>query len=451
MRDRLQLSAAAFGTHPDTDTMRVALVALLWLLAPVAAAAAGVVVIDPANGPGTDYTSITAYLLDVPANGDVLLLRSGTYAGGVVTGGLTLSFVADAGADVDFVNAGTGVVGGSALMVGANGGGAALVRGLTFSTPEEGGVPLAVIGSDGPGRFVFVEECSVPTSGAAGATFGNAGRTAISRSTFHGCIADETGGSTVYGIEGKPGAVVSQGRLAVFGSEFVGGRGLDGGLYGGEPLDAMAGAPGVMTLDGTSAVKLFSRTVLTGGTGGDGAFPGGCLLPGDGGDGVLVLSGSGVKAVAPTGALAAGGSAAPGCGPDGATGALLDHFPAAEAPAALPGTPATVVLSRVVREGQSAQLTVQDASGHYVALLVGFAPQFTYLEKFSGVLVVSATQVIEIGTLPGPGSITFSVPVPQLGAGVESLIVYVQPLTLDPQGHKVLGAPSAMLMLDDSF
>jgi len=34
---------------------------------------------------------------------------------------------------------------------------------------------------------------------------------------------------------------------------------------------------------------------------------------------------------------------------------------------------------------------------------------------------------------------------------VESLIVYVQPLTLDPQGHKVLGVPSAMLMLDDSF
>ena len=60
--------------------MRVALVALLWLLAPVASAAAGVVVIDPSNGPGTDYTSITAYLLDVPANGDVLLLRSGTYA-----------------------------------------------------------------------------------------------------------------------------------------------------------------------------------------------------------------------------------------------------------------------------------------------------------------------------------------------------------------------------------
>jgi len=148
--------------------MRVALFALLWLLAPVAAAAAAhVVVIDPANGPGTDYTSITAYLLDVPANGDVLLLRSGTYPGGVVSGGLTLSFVADAGADVQLVNNGTGVFGGNALMVGANGGGAALVRGLTFSTPAEGGVPLAVIGSDGPGSLVFVEECSVPTSGAA--------------------------------------------------------------------------------------------------------------------------------------------------------------------------------------------------------------------------------------------------------------------------------------------
>jgi hypothetical protein len=429
--------------------MRVALFVLASLLAPVAAA--GVVVIDPANGPGADYTSITDYLLAVPANGDVLLLRSGTYPGGVVSGGLTLSFVADAGADVQFVNSGTGVFGGNALMVGANGGGAALVRGLTFSTPEEGGVPLAVIGLDAPGSFVFVEECSVPTSGAAGATFGNAGRTAISRCTFHGSIADETGGSTVYGIEGKPGAVVSQGRLAVFGSEFVGGRGLDAGLYGGEPLDAMAGSPGVMTLDGTSALKVFSSTVVTGGTGGDGAFPGGCLLPGAGGDGVLVLSGGGVKAIAVTGVLAEGGLAWPGCGPHGAPGELLDHFPSAEAPAVLPGTPATVVLSRVAREGQSAELTLQDAGGHHVALLIGYAPQFTYFEKFSGVLVVSPSQVIDLGTLSGPGDVTFTFTVPALGAGVESLIAYVQPLSLDPQGHKVLGVPSAILMLDASF
>jgi len=430
--------------------MRHALLVLASLLVPVAAAAAGVVVIDPANGPGADFTSINAYLLGTPANGDVVLLRSGTYAGGVVSV-LTISFVADAGADVHFVNNGTGVFGGSALMAGANGGGAALVRGITFSTPQEGGVPLTLIGSNAPGSFVFVEECSVPTSGAAGATFGNGGRTAISRCTFHGCVADESAGSSGYGIEGKPGAVVSQGRLAVFGSEFVGGRGLDAGLYQDEPLDAMAGAPGVMTLDGTSAVKVFSASVLTGGTGGDGAHPGGCLLAGDGGDGLLVLSGSGVKAVAPTGAIAAGGIAWPGCGDDGAPGALLDHFPSAEAPAVLPGTPATVVISRVAREGQNAELTVQDAEGHHVALLVGYAPQFTYLEKFSGVQVVSAALVVDIGTLSAPGSLTFSIPVPELGAGVESLIAYVQPVSVDPQGHKVLGTPSAILMLDSSL
>ena len=428
--------------------MRLALV-VASLLTPITAAA-GVVVIDPANGPGADYTSITDYLLAVPASGDVLLLRSGTYAGGVVSGGLTLSFVADAGADVHFVNAGIGVFGGSALMVGANGGGAALVRGLSLSTPVEGGVPLSILGSNVPGSFVFVEECSVPTAGAAGATFGNGGRTAISRCSFHGSIADETAGSTGYGIEGKPGAIVSQGRLAVFGSEFVGGRGLDAGMYNGEPLDAMAGSPGVMTLDGTSALKVFSSTVLTGGTGGDGAFPGGCLMAGDGGDGVLVLSGSGVKAVAVSGALAAGGVAVPGCGPDGATGELLDHFPSAEAPAELPGTPASVVLSRVVREGQSAELTLQGADGHHVALLVGLAPQFTYLAKFNGVLVVAPSLVVELGTLSG-ASVTFTFPVPELGVGVESVIAYVQPLSLDAQGHKVLGGPSAMLMLDASF
>jgi hypothetical protein len=429
--------------------MRTALLVLASLLAAAAPAAAGVVVIDPANGPGTDFTSIQDYLITAAMNGDIVLLRSGTYES--VTSVQTLSFIADAGADVQFVNSGTGVFGGHALLVGASGGGAALVRGITFSTPQEGGVPLGVIGLNAPGSMVFIEECNVPTSGAAGATFGNAGRTAVARSTFHGSIADETTGSSGYGIEGKPGAIVSQGRLAIFGGEFVGGRGLNAGLYSGEPLDAMAGAPGIMTLDGTSAVKVLSGTVLTGGTGGDGAFPGGCLLPGDGGDGVLVLQGSGVKAVAVSGALSAGGTAWPGCGAGGAPGELLDEFPGAQTPVVLPGTPAAVVLSRVVREGQNAELTVQDATGHHVALLIGFAPQFTYLEKFHGVQVVAPTLVIDIGTLASPGSFTFPVVIPELGAGVEALIAYVQPVSLDPQGNKVLGSPSAMLMLDSSF
>ena len=143
--------------------MRVARFVLASFLASLSTAAAGVVVIDPANGPGTDYTTITAYLLATPANGDVLLLRSGTYTGGV-TSVLTLSFVADAGATVKFVNSGTGVFGGSALMMGATGSGAALVRGIEFSTPAEGGVPLWVTGQRS-NSFVFVEECNVPTVG----------------------------------------------------------------------------------------------------------------------------------------------------------------------------------------------------------------------------------------------------------------------------------------------
>ncbi|MBK6942176.1 MAG: hypothetical protein IPH13_18510 [Planctomycetes bacterium] len=430
--------------------MRVALSLATSLLASFVTASAGVVVIDPANGPGTDYTSITAYLLATPANGDVLLLRSGTYSS-VGFAGLTLSFVADAGATVKFVNPGIGVFGGSALMVGAHGGGASLVRGIEFTTPAEGGVPLSVLGSDVGGSFVFVEECSVPTAGSSGATFGSSGRTAIVRSSFHGCIANETAGSSGYGIEGKPGAIVSKGRLAVFDSEFIGGRGLNAGLYSGEPLDAMAGAPGVMTLDGTSALKVFAGTNVVGGKGGNGASPGGCLAAGDGGDGVFVLTGSGVKAIAVTGPLAAGGTAAPGCGANGAQGQLLDHFPSGEQPAVLPGTPTTVVASRVVREGQNAELKVQDATGHHVALLVGFVPQFTTFPNFSGVLVVSPSFVLDLGTLSTPGELSIQVTVPELGPGIESVIAYVQAVSLDPQGNQVFGTPSAMLLLDGSF
>ena len=46
---------------------------------------------------------------------------------------------------------------------------------------------------------------------------------------------------------------------------------------------------------------------------------------------------------------------------------------------------------------------------------------------------------------------SFSVVAPELGPGVESLIAWFQPISIDPQGKKLLGTPSAMLVLDQSF
>ena len=67
---------------------------LLALALLVPAASAGVIVVDPAGGHGSDFTQLDDAIA-AAVSGDVILLRSGAYDGGFKIGDQAISLVAD--------------------------------------------------------------------------------------------------------------------------------------------------------------------------------------------------------------------------------------------------------------------------------------------------------------------------------------------------------------------
>jgi hypothetical protein len=199
-------------------------------------------------------------------------------------------------------------------------------------------------------------------------------------------------------------------------------------------------------------VRMFSTSSFIGGTGGDGAAPGAaCLLPGDGGDGLFAGLNGNVHVAGVSGMGGLAGAPATGCTEFAASGKFLDSFPPEPPPEWLPGQPAKLFVSPVVREGHSAQISISNAFQQTIGLLVGFAPQFDYLPQWSGAMVVTPTLVVPAGSTGFSGAANFQVHVPELGPGVKSVIVYVQVFGKDNTGHKLMGQPTAVLLLDSKF
>jgi len=148
---------------------------------------------------------------------------------------------------------------------------------------------------------------------------------------------------------------------------------------------------------------------------------------------------------------AVAGDPAAGCTEFGAFGKFLESAPPATPPVWLPGQPPKLFVTPVVREGQSAQINVSNAFEQTIGLLVGFEPRFDYLPQWSGVMVVTPTLVVPAGSTGSSGAANFQVHVPELGPGVKAVIAYVQVFGKDAAGHKLLGQPTAVLLLDSKF
>jgi hypothetical protein len=426
------------------------LAASLVLGSPGSTASAEVLVVDPANGPGTDFTSLSAAIA-AAATGDVLLLRSGNYQGAFVVAGKSLSIVADEGAQVTISNSGTGGPVAAALQLGSHDFHPVVVRGLTLTTSAANHIPLRIIGQPGSGGFVFVEECNVPVSGDVAVELANRFPVVLSR-----CALNGADGSLATGLLGRPAAISLDGAIACFGGSYIGGAGREAGLLGPlqVPVPGQDGAPGLqIDIQGFLAgFTVLSGAAFIGGLGGDGAAPGGsCLPPGDGGDGVLHASGNDDVLFAGFGIGDLGGTAAPGCGPDGEQGQLLASIPPAPMPSFMAGAPASVTLPRVRREGQPLPVLVQGVLDPTVSLLIGFEPQYAWTPAMNGVQVVQDIAVTDLGELPFANSVTLRWRTPQLPPGVESGFLYVQPVSTQPSGVATLGQPSVMLILDSSF
>jgi hypothetical protein len=424
---------------------------LLALALLVPAASAGVIVVDPAGRPGTDFTSLGAAIA-AAVTGDVILLRSGTYDGQFKIGDQAISLVADAGAQVHLTNSVLGDPGLRALWVGSHVPGVMVVSGLTLTTPVGGGEPLLAFGDEVPGSQIFIQDCVVPTAAAVGMEMTNGSPVAVIRCNVNGsnALLDTMTGQPL--AEGNPAMSVFAGQLAVFGGFLSGGDSLKAGIYGGLPFDGQEGGSGAQIKNGDSALKVFSGTVCVGGLGGDGAKAGTlCLAPGDGGDGIQVVAGGNVHVAGLLGTGDLPGTGAAGCGQVGEVGNLLDAVPPGELPTWLPGNPVTLTATRVARENEKVTISISGAIDQQVRVLVGFEPKFSYEPEHSGVAVVEPALVIDPGPLSVTGEATFHGRVPELGPGVESMLVYLQVQSTNEAGLVTLGMPSVVLLLDSQF
>lgn len=257
----------------------------------------------------------------------------------------------------------------------------------------------------------------------------------VSRCFAKGESSDSPGALAGAGIR-----VAADSSVAAYESTFEGGRGLGGCFAGGSH-----GGHGAVI-----AGTLFaSDCVFAGGNGGDfdDCLPGFTNFPTDGGDGAR-LEGASAQLETLASSLIAGLAGEPGEFPE-----ADDGVPLAEGSGTwieLAGGPGAFASAGPVVEGANLELSITGPAGDFVfgiaSPLAGLLP----LPGFSGPLTTGVPfNLHSIGFLPASGTTELMIGTEDLGAGIEFLVRYVQPLVVSPSLEFVLGAPTTLVVLDD--
>lgn len=401
--------------------------------------AGNVLVVDAAGGAA--FTEISAAVA-VAAPGDVVLVRSGTYAPFVIDG-LSLTVAADLGASVQVFGGFPGPGGVQTRNLAA--GQSVVLRGLVVSAP---GFTAALAVRDCQGA-VLVEDCTFLGETTHTAFTREAVRIQNSaRVTLVRCLA--LGGTAVLGalpFNGGHGLVVAGGSAAhLYDCTLLGGCGT---FY--ELLMVGDGGDGGHVMDGSFLYASGSR--FQGGDGGPGSSP--CLFPdaGDGGAGLRLLG------TPPQAELldipAAGGLGGPGPGggcPPGANGLGLD----VESGTAniIPGVARTMSAAHPVREGQTLVIDFSGLAGDLAVVGLSDAHQPVFLPALEGSLVVAPAplSITVFGVLPAAGTLTANVAIPPV-TGVDAALHFVQLAVATPTMPTDirLGTAQSLLLLDAAF
>lgn len=395
---------------------------ILVVFALASLARANVRVVAPSGAPFTQISSAIAAASD----GDVVLVRSGVYTEFTITN-KELAIVADAGADVRITQqvrilnlAATRSVLFSGLSIRPTAD--VMVDALTLEL-DQGAVRLVGCELRGP---LMTQSLPSPIIARALYVF-SCQDVALSSCTLLGGLSTRH--------EGVPGLFADASSVFVGQSSVLGSRGADGGPTG----YGYGGGEGVLE---RSAHVITSASVLVGGPGGNQAL--------------MCTGGAGVGAVNSSELFSHDTRIAPG----------RSGSPCANTP-----TPAVILQSGstaletfetarelrtalVAREQSSVELRFFGEPGDQVELILADATRFVNRPDLRGVSLVRRRvtgTVVPAGTIAGDGTLSFVLPIGDLGAGIESQVVHAQARFINAQGSSFLSSPASIVLLDAAF
>jgi hypothetical protein len=383
----------------------------------------GLHVVDDDGGPGVAFTDLQA-AVDAAADGDLILVRSGTYAP-ILVDGRSLSIVADAGADVLVLDP---------LASGASG-----VAANVKNVPDGGLVVLSGLGFDGrngPGLGATIDAPGFLSPG----DWEKYGTVWIERCTILG-----TANTSPFFVEQTPGALSMSLRGVVVHTttgvpdERKGTRGFESNLapvfayasrFRGplEPTDQSSGAGGRMV----SASILAVDSVFEPGAAGSGAPGLELFAQAD----LLQPPFSPI----PSFAVLLGSVADPVV-----TGAQSLTIPSV---VTLP--PRTLDEPNVVRSGVPSSLEVGGTPGELAFLLVSTDFADEYFIELKGLLAPLAPTILPLGAIPASGSLTVPVDL-TLPGGTTFVRLFTQAALVSAADGIVLSDPGAVFVLGPGF
>ena len=396
----------------------VRLVLTCGLLAPFAAGAGDVVIVDPAGGEGVFLSPQAAVNFTSP--GDVVLIKGSEFYDTLTISGKGITVVGDGGVpgftDIRVED----------IPVGQT----ATVRGIRASgNLFDENTPFVV--RDSPGCVVLEDlQISKVAIGANVAnpslTVLNSDRVLVIRCTITGRAGAGTS-DPYFGVQGGCGLATGSSSVAVYDSVIRGGDGGDGAvIIFGSVVNSTFGGTGAQITDGP---VFFSGCTIIGGEGGTGAetAPGLCDIENSSGaDGIRVFPSGDILVLdcAITAGLA--GIVPAGCTSTANDGDVIDLN--AGSVTTIDDTARSFSLSSPVREGESVAVSASGEDGEFAFLLVSGLCFGAPFGNLTGSLMPQAPfTVVPLGPLVG-GELDLSVPVPAnlLPAGCEAVDVYAQ-------------------------
>lgn len=416
---------------------RIHLVALATALT-VLPAHAGVVVVDPASGPGAAALQAAA---NAAQPGDILLLRDGDYTDADVTISKVLSLIADTP---------SGRVNLRRLTIVAPPGasGTALTRGLVITPPplvsSSPAAGLSFQGNFGTNISFWVEDCTTtgsqldwpgsgfpPSSAGAGIDMILVGSGAMVRSTATGAPGFDQGIDPATG--GGRGVQLVLGGLTVSECVITGGHGGDG--LGQEPFATDGGS--AIFANGTVSVMACT---LQGGD--EGEDNGTSVKPGAG-----VELGSGLATVRDStllvGAIVGGG-----------TPNTPIYTPPGSSSLAFPAAARTLAVNSPVREGALATLDLGGEVGDGVWLWLAQDASYKLLTSKQGSFMLGPPlpTALFLGTITDPsGELQLQFHMPNLPGGMDGEVLYLQAVMTPSAGGTVTGSGSALVWIDSAL